>query len=121
MDVKEERTAFARSFNVCNICPGTCFPGIAVTLIRGCRFVLESAVPIIVWSSSPTVLCLFTSIIICCHTSSSNTLLKDSPGPGLDVKWDFACGVVMMGRSRRREDSTFWSKWSLLFVVVMDC
>lgn len=36
-------------------------------------------------------------------------------GGGLDVRWVWAWGVVIIGRSRRREDSTFWSKWSLIW------
>lgn len=45
--------------------------------------------------------------------SKSWTAVKASPAP-LDARWDLACGVVMMGRERRREDSTLASKWSLV-------
>jgi hypothetical protein len=46
--------------------------------------------------------------IICSNGSRSNTCWKESAP--LDVNMDLAWLVVMMGRSRRRDASTFSSK-----------
>ena len=43
--------------------------------------------------------------------SRALTLVNDSLS--LFDRWSLACGVVMIGRSRRSDCSTFSSKWSL--------
>lgn len=93
-------TAATMSFNVPNTPGGTCFPGIPVNLTAA--FFVEPAM----------------STRISSKKSKSWTAVKASPAP-LDARWDLACGVVMMGRERRREDSTSASKWSLMGVSVM--
>ncbi len=45
--------------------------------------------------------------------SRSWTAVKASSGLLESARWVLAWGVVMMGRSRRREASTLSSKWSL--------
>jgi hypothetical protein len=40
------------------------------------------------------------------HLSSAVTVVKFSEEGGVDVSMDFACGVVMVGRSHRREAAT---------------
>ena len=92
---QEKLTASTTSFNVPNTPGGTCFPGMPVTLTAA-------------FFSDPAM-----STRISSKKSKSWTAVKASPAP-LDARWDLACGVVMMGRERRREDSTLASKWSLV-------
>lgn len=77
---------------------GTCFPGMPVTRNR---YRPGPAAPPI-------------SNIADSKESSADTLVNESAS--LFVRCDRAWGVVTIGRSRRREASTFWSKWSLLHI-----
>ena len=85
---KEKRTAPNRSFNFPATPPGpggTCFPGIPVTLMAAFLFLIPTR------HSS--------------KKSRSCTAVKISEGSLLgEARWDFAWGVVMMGRSERREE-----------------
>lgn len=97
-------TALNRSF-IFPITPpgpgGTCFPGMPVTLILGTFFP---------WLGSFAAI----STSMSSKKSRSCTEVNASPSSFAEsVRCDLACGVVIMGRSRRREASTFWSKWSL--------
>lgn len=95
--MNNRRTAPRRSLTTFNGPGGTCFPGIPVTLNAG-------------FLPAPPACATPTSMLS--KKSSACTCVKASPG-SLLVRCAFAWGVVMMGRSRRSEASTSWSKWSL--------
>ena len=61
---------------------------------------------------------LLISTNICSKKSSAWTFENDSCAP-FEVSWSFAWGVVMMGKSRRKDASTDWSKWSLYTVQLV--
>ena len=96
---KIELTAFTKSFKVPRAPGGTCLPGIPVTLIAG-WFVLPGASDSTLMSKSS-------------KKSRACTAVKASASGLLCTRCCLACGVVMIGRSRRRDCSTSRSKWSL--------
>lgn len=80
-------------------CGSTCFPGIPVTLIAG-----TFEPPSDPWRISSIMLW---------KKPRSYTDVKASPASGLLARCDFAWEVVIIGRERRSDASTSWSKWSL--------
>lgn len=96
-------TAWIKSLATSSTPVGTCFPGIPVTLFRG---------------TLPGALDEERLTTIDSKKPRSYTSLNESLVP-LPVRQPLACGVVMIGRSQRRDASTSWSKWSLAKLSVL--
>ena len=106
--------AWRYSFAVARIpVSGTCFPGMAV-IFTPRTFLVFFSFSLAPFPSSSSFPSPLTTISTTTLSKQFNawTLVKASPSPFLPARWDFACGVVIMGMSRRRESSTSWSKWS---------
>lgn len=88
-------TALTISFSVSTSPGWTCFPGIAVTF--------RDLTLLVGWVGF-----ILTNMLA--KVSKSCMAVKTWFWPGLFMSWDFAWGIVIIGKSRLKDSSTFLSK-----------